>query len=78
MANKMDYNERRTAIKATVDRCGLPLSHIVEQMERPEGKRYAYNYVADVLRGEPGKVSSDVLDSVESVLNDHGMNMKLT
>jgi len=69
----MDYEKRRKAIKATVDQCGLPLSQIHREIEPPDGKVYAYNYVADVLRGAPGKVSSDVLDSVEAVLNDHGM-----
>lgn len=68
----MTYDERRQAIKQTIDRSALSLAALVRETS------YPYNYVADVLRGEPGKVSTPVLDAMEDELRRRGINIKKT
>ena len=63
----MSYQDKRKALKAAIDNSGVPMSHIVSELPHP------YNYVADVLRGEPGKVSSPVLEKVEDELERRGI-----
>jgi len=69
----MSYQERRKALKDAIDKSGVPMSHIVRDLP------HSYNYVADVLRGEPGKVSAPVLKKVEAELDRRGIptNMKV-
>lgn len=67
----MTYDEKRQHVKDTMDRIGLPLTEIVTETS------YNYTYVADVLRGEPGKRSNPCLDAVAEELERRGITTRI-
>lgn len=64
------YHERRRAIKRAVDQCAhITLTDLMDELD------YSYTYVADVLRGAPGKVSGPCLEDVEAALKRRGVTV---